>query len=173
MLVLEANRGPMTEYETGVGVGRWLLRAITLSGAVGAAGVVLLALANLCSASGAPSWRVVGFAAAALGFSMFYGLGARSMFTSSAVDSQMVTWWRTAWPYKMHQFWFNFVGSLVGWGCAWPLLEGFRRNPHKPEFQAAHALYFIVAFLGITGWLPYAMAGLASSLKAIAEKVAK
>lgn len=54
---------------------------------------------------------------------------------------------------QMHERWFNFLGSLMGWWAFWLLLYGqfVRRVP----FQATDLGLIIIAFIGMSGYLPY------------------
>lgn len=56
-----------------------------------------------------------------------------------------------------HQFWLNFVGSFVGWAALWVLVQKY----HGCIFQGCSIHHFswyifvaLIAFVGITGYLP-------------------
>jgi len=148
------------------------LHVATVSGLIGAGAILAVVLLGfLIPSSTAAPWRGRAFVVAALAASLFYGLGARAVFTDGQVEKQLEKAWGTDRPYRMHQLWFNFFGSLVGWGCSWPVLQAIWANPDKPDLKIAHAFYAVVAFLGITGYLPWAMAGLAGSFKTIVDKL--
>jgi hypothetical protein len=107
------------------------------------------------------------YAGLALVASAYYGWFARSIFTSKEGEDRRD--WPGLFPYKIHQFWLNFTGSMVGWGSAWNLrrfaIEGLE------HFGLSHALLALVAFLGVTGLLPYTLVGLATSIATAAEKL--
>lgn len=61
---------------------------------------------------------------------------------------------------RWQQRWLNFVGALVGWSVLWPLIRKYgpclladgRPSGAAPDGWAAFA--GLIAFLGITGYLP-------------------
>jgi len=92
---------------------------------------------------------------AALGMSLFYGLRACEIFSVSTEGR------RTSW--RVHQFWLNFLGSLVGWVAAWALLRpvvACASEACSLSVSASTVLVFFLAFIGITGYLPVAVVGL-------------
>jgi hypothetical protein len=114
-----------------------------------------------------PVWLNYTFLAVGLLFSFFYGLKACDAF---GVDAKGKPW---AW--HVHQFWFNAAGSAVGWSAAWFVA---RRVWHHmaatppAELSWSDAGFIAVAFVGITGHLPFATAGVLEGIKALALKVA-
>lgn len=112
------------------------------------------------------------FVVSALAMSMFYGLADRAIFDrrpdKAAIKDQCGVS-----PYLLHKFWFNFLGSLVGWGCAWAVLKPLWFGPlFYPGLESRHLLFAFVGLLGVTGWLPPATVGLARSLEAVLKRVA-
>ncbi len=125
-------------------------------------------------------WWVAG-----LIMSLLWGLRAVALFP----DDKHPRWG------FFYQFMFNFVGSLAGWCCVYALavrmwvvlpspqsllvrggpvpagLRGQALNP--PSFTGGDFLLFLMSFLGVTGHLPQAMAGLVSSIEKLAEVAAK
>lgn len=77
------------------------------------------------------------------------------------------SWW-------WHQRWFNFLGSLVGWFAGWILarryLPCFRGATLTPT--VSDLLTGFIAFVGVTGFLPYTIYGLISSVYRVGEKLA-
>jgi hypothetical protein len=54
---------------------------------------------------------------------------------------------------QRHERWFNFFGSLAGWWALWIVLYELylRRLP----VEAVHVALILIAFVGISGYLPY------------------
>jgi len=52
---------------------------------------------------------------------------------------------------RFHQFWFNFLGSLVGWSLLYVVLRHYRDNTTGVD----DAILLFVAFVGMTGHLPF------------------
>ncbi len=71
--------------------------------------------------------------------------------------------------WRIYQCWFNFIGSFVGWVLVVLLYVKIRRqgwdigNP-----SISQLLLFSIALLGITGWLPKTLYGIASSIAILA-----
>jgi hypothetical protein len=64
------------------------------------------------------------------------------------------------WPWKVHQFWLNFVGSATGWVCLWFVIVKvwpYLSSDAEPSFGWGYAALALVAFLGVTGYLPYTL----------------
>jgi len=107
------------------------------------------------------------FGLLALAASVFYGATACSIFDVSTSGKR--------WPWKLHQFWLNFAGSAVGWIALWSLIPrvlGCLSQSCSVDVSWSDVAVFFVAFVGITGYLPAAVVGLALSVKEIASKVA-
>ncbi|MFN0315332.1 MAG: hypothetical protein ACKVQA_09875 [Burkholderiales bacterium] len=103
------------------------------------------------------------FASIALVFSIFYGWKACDIFDVWTQDKKL------AW--KIHQFWLNLAGSIVGWAALWAATGGTLLTVH-PTLSITDAVLLLIAFVGITGYLPYAVVGLLQGLVALAKKVA-
>jgi hypothetical protein len=102
------------------------------------------------------------FLALAVIASLFFGFAACSIF---AVP------WPKSFAGRLYLFWFNFCGSLVGWGALailgdryWPCVSG------SCAVQAAFSDFALalVAFAGVTGHIPLATMGLFRGLAAFA-----
>jgi hypothetical protein len=96
-----------------------------------------------------PTWFSVAYTAAALIASVLYGLYAIDIFYQKPPELSGTQ--------RIHQFWFNFVGSVAGWIAGYSLcLKAYHvlwlsRPAH---LGLSHAVLFFVAFAGITGHLP-------------------
>lgn len=99
----------------------------------------------------------------ALAASLCYGYWTPEIFQVKATGK---------WPQppRVHQFWVNFLGSVVGWATLYYLLEMRLRVFDKVPNTAPGAIdiaLLLVAFLGVTGHLPYTLVGIASALDAL------
>jgi hypothetical protein len=95
---------------------------------------------------------------------------AASPPTPSALVVKPLSW-------HVHQFFLNFCGSLVGWIALWfvgqKLLCAFHGDPSDITWDITwpNAGISLVAFFGVTGYLPAATVGLIKGLaRFIAEK---
>lgn len=114
-----------------------------------------------------PEWISYIFLAVGLLASLLYGWKACDAFDVSAKDKP--------WAWRVHQFWFNFAGSLFGWAAAWFVArKGWQclavSCPAQLDWSDAGLI--AIAFVGITGHLPYATAGVLQAIKELALKVA-
>ena len=78
-----------------------------------------------------------------------------------------------SWARYLHQFWLNFGGSVVGWVALWIITQKLAAILAAPETAApqwSDAALFFLAFLGITGYLPFAII---TSVQAIKELISK
>lgn len=81
-----------------------------------------------------------------------------------------------SWAWKLHQFWLNFLGSVAGWSALWFLLRSALQCASAScsfQFGWSEVGAFLLAYLGVTGYVPFTVIGLASGVKELAEKVAK
>jgi len=92
----------------------------------------------------------------ALVFGLFFGLRAVFIFVDPKIyekkksndddekkEGKKLDWW-------FYQFWFNFVGAFIGWAVVYYLWE-----IDISKFGIEHFVALFIAFLGITGNLPY------------------
>jgi len=103
----------------------------------------------------------------ALALSLFHGLAFASVFSMSTSGK--------GWAWKLHQFWLNFLGSLVGWIAFWFLFRSVIECAEGScpfQFGWTDVGMFFLAFLGVTGYVPFTVIGLASGVKELATKVA-
>jgi hypothetical protein len=73
--------------------------------------------------------------------------------------------------WRIHQMWFNFVSSMMGWFAAYYLLTMLTFSRHEPG--ATDVVLLLVAALGITGYLPKTIAGIAASFQGLGKKLTK
>ena len=110
---------------------------------------------------------IIGFCAVGVLLSVFHGAMAPHIFVS-ADDRKDKSW---AW--HVHQFWLNFCGSVAGWAALWFVLEKLSAlvsSPSSAAPQWSDAALFFLAFLGVTGYLPFAIV---TSVQAIKELISK
>lgn len=106
------------------------------------------------------------FWAVAFSFSLFYGLKATKIFgvSTESMPSSGI----------LHQAWFNFLGSMLGWILAWTFVpdiyDSIKYDSHF-EIGLGRILIFILAFIGITGHMPYAIMLVINNLKLSFEKL--
>ena len=117
-----------------------------------------------------PNWPAIArstFFAFAVLFSIFYALKAIDIFTGSKSADM-------SGPQKIHQYWLNFVGSAVGWCCLWFVglkVVGHISSGTDPEIGWPYACVALVAFVGITGYLPFTVVKLVNSVGGLVEKI--
>lgn len=103
--------------------------------------------------------------------SLFYGWKCLDIFKVSKNEDEIE---RLGWPWRLHQRFLNFVGSLIGWITLWDFLNrcaGFL--DHSVTFGLWDLLEATVAFVGITGYLPLAVVGFIEGLRDLAAKLTK
>lgn len=116
---------------------------------------------------------IIGYASVAVVASLFYGWKAVEIFTEipkkPKEEQPHSAWW-------WHQRWLNFAGSLAGWVVLWILIK--RYLPHFTGQCEIILTYWdvigaVVAFIGITGYLPFTIIGLLSGAMSTFDKIAK
>jgi hypothetical protein len=117
-------------------------------------------------------WMVAVFWTIALVASLLYGWHAVAIFKAHIAGREepppRAWWW--------HQRWLNFLGALVGWITLWFLLRKFLGcafNDCNVELNAWDVVGSLVAFVGITGYLPNTVVSLVSGVGALAGKLAE
>lgn len=103
--------------------------------------------------------------------SLFYGLNAINIFFPKAKVQDTKS---EHWSWKVHQFWLNFLGSLVGWIILYFLLKRIdflKGNNCSFVLSIRDFIYGLLAFIGITGYLPMTIVGLVNSVTSLAQKV--
>jgi hypothetical protein len=114
-----------------------------------------------------PEWVSYTFLTVGLLASLFYGWKACDVFDVSAKAK--------GWAWRVHQFWFNLAGSLLGWAAAWFVARKTWQClavTCPAQLDWSDAALIAVAFVGVTGHLPYATAGVLQGIKELALKVA-
>src|SRR6266446_6977071 len=110
---------------------------------------------------------VIVFSVVALIFSVFHGAMAADIFMSADARRDK------SWAWHVHQFWLNFCGSVAGWAALWFIIEklgALFTPPRSAAPQWSDAALFFLAFLGVTGYLPFAIV---TSVQAIKELISK
>ena len=101
-------------------------------------------------------------------FSFFYGIKATKIFDVRAPDAP------TSW--KFHQFWLNFLGSVLGWVlftfAAIRVFQCYGGSCTQP-LNTWDAGMLLAGFIGVTGHLPIATVGLILHFSNLVEKYAK
>ena len=90
----------------------------------------------------------------ALGFALFFGLRAVYIFVDPKIHEKKKDKDEEKngkrWERWFYQFWYNFVGAFIGWVALYYIWE-----IDISKFRIEHFVALIIAFLGITGNLPY------------------
>ncbi len=113
-----------------------------------------------------PNWINIIFLALGVVGSLFFGFTACDVFEVAGAKTKH-------WAWKLHQGWFNFAGSAVGWFLAWFFarrLFQYLSAPCLPHLGWADAALIAAAFVGVTGYLPYATIQIVSTLRSLVEK---
>ena len=99
--------------------------------------------------------------------SLFYGLKACEIFGVSTEGK--------GWSWEVHQLWFNFIGSVAGWALLWTVghrVHTLVTGTGLAAVPFGDLILFLVAFVGVTGHLPYATMGVIQGLKDLVAKMA-
>ena len=105
---------------------------------------------------------------------IFFGLLASLFYGWKACDAFEVDAKGKTWGWRVHQFWFNFAGSLLGWIGAWFLArKGWQcvTLASPADLNWSDAGLIVATFVGVTGHLPYAVAGVLQGIKELAQKL--
>lgn len=97
-----------------------------------------------------PLWFNKIFIIAALLLSFFYAIWSFVIFKVKT-NERKISW-------IIHQIWFNFFGSFVGWVALWLLIRNVWfciERTYTIEVTFGDAFLFLIAFIGVTGHLPY------------------
>ena len=118
-------------------------------------------------------WKII-FWIIALSVSIFYSSWA---FRIHLVDEKIVEEQKDAPKNKawfIHQWWFNFIGSITGWFLLWILLPTilltFGPQPGYYLFQLKDVALLLIAIIGITGHLPLTVFGIAVGMNSLINK---
>jgi hypothetical protein len=123
-----------------------------------------------------PCYFKVGFCIFALTASLFYGWKAVEIFLSlspSRTDADLHRH-KKKWSWQLHQFWLNFFGSAVGWTCLWFVIVKVWADvacDRFPSLSWGESALALVAFLGVTGYLPFTAVNLANTATSLIGKL--
>jgi hypothetical protein len=93
--------------------------------------------------------------------------GMRWIFLVSSGSSRPQLW---------HERWLNLFGSLVGWVTGWLILVrhcGWPIQKCGGQPDGWDLIGGLVAFVGVTGYLPYTIVGLISGVHKLAGELIK
>jgi len=105
------------------------------------------------------------FLIVALGFSLFYGFSCKQIWFP---ENSKIT--KSRW---LHEVWFNFVGSFIGWICIFAIyksLSVFGWQTLVVNISWQHIILFLIGVSGITGLLPYILWGISRTLDQLIVK---
>ena len=114
-----------------------------------------------------PGWFEIAFWSVAVVVSLFLGFFC---FAIHGLDRKSYKL-----PAKIQQVWLNFVGALVGWMALWFLVRQWWGAWSLPSLYPEVPVHWtwadfglaLVAFVGISGYLPYAVIGAIQSSVAL------
>jgi hypothetical protein len=98
------------------------------------------------------------YAAVAIVASALYGWYAVEIFLGVPAPGKLEH--RKFLSWRIHQGWFNFCGSIVGWICLWILgvkWVPFAIADNYPSLSWGDVGLAFIAFIGVTGYLPSAV----------------
>jgi len=102
-----------------------------------------------------------------------FGIVASTFYGFKAFDIFEVSVKQKPWAWKVHQFWFNFTGSLIGWFLLWLLIQKVwlgMQTFSLSQIGILDIVILLISFIGITGYLPFGIASLLQSLKELTQK---
>ena len=110
----------------------------------------------------------IAFIIIALLLSLFHGIMATKIFVPElARKDKHWSWW-------VHQFWLNFCGSIAGFAALWFIIRkivAILPTPASAAPQWSDAALFFLAFLGVTGYLPFAIMTGVEAIKDLMSKI--
>jgi hypothetical protein len=116
-----------------------------------------------------PCWFVESFAVSAVLVSILHGCFCFEVHGLKRSDF--------SWPSLIQQGWFNFVGSLFGWAALWCLVRRAWSvwGVSSSSGQATISDFGLgfVAFVGISGYLPYTTMGAVDAIRAFIAEALK
>jgi hypothetical protein len=111
---------------------------------------------------------VIGFS-----YSAFIGFYAPRIFYFEGRKGNYTKETAPGWPWRIYQFGFNFIGSVVGWALAISYVQRYRSCPSTFSFSVADAIPLLIGLLGITGLLPRALWGVSDISGELARRLIK
>ncbi len=106
------------------------------------------------------------FLIVALLFSLFYGFFCKQIWFPENKNITKSRW--------LHEVWFNFVGSLIGWICIYAIYKSlsiFTWQTLVSNILWQHIILFLVGVLGIIGLLPYVLWGISRAVDQLISKI--
>lgn len=103
----------------------------------------------------------------ALVVSFFYGGFAKRIFWSKEQRIQVTQ--EFGWFGSLHQFWLNFICSVVGWFLFYQFIVAIRDIGIK-GLTFVHIVLLVFGMIGIVGWLPLTLLGVVKSFHKLAQK---
>lgn len=97
---------------------------------------------------------------AGAGFSFFYGSQAVNIFMSPDKKDTPIKH-NESW--NIHQFWFNFIGSFVGWAAMILLVQEYKNANGSFVIEIRHIVISLMILISITGHLPYLLSQIIDS----------
>lgn len=81
----------------------------------------------------------------------------------------------TSIPFKYHQYWFNTLGSFIGWVLLWIILPRLWDAIiwHDTDLAIKEIVLLFIAFIGITGHYPLIGYGFSKSISTLVERFTK
>jgi hypothetical protein len=79
-------------------------------------------------------------------------------------------------PRLIGQRWFNFLGSISGWLILWILLPNLIqcfKYQATNDLSMKDIILFLIALIGVSGYLPLLLFGIAKSANELANKIGK
>lgn len=117
-------------------------------------------------------WNIP-YAIIAVALSLFYGWKAVKIFKANKSDDDVE---KLDWSWKLHQSWLNFAGSIVGWLVLWVMFQKFLgciSDGCTVVFGAWDFIGYLIAFIGVTGYLPAAVVGFVGGLGSLGSKISE
>ena len=105
------------------------------------------------------------FWSCAAGATAFYGFGCFGVWPGDDYTPEKRAAFRRIW--FVHMYWMNGFGCLCGWGAA---RLAYLRFDSGVALGGVDLVLAVVAFLGLVGWLPYTLIGIAKAASNLAEK---
>jgi len=110
--------------------------------------------------------------------SLFYGLSSYRVFTYPHTDkvykenNLKIDVTKRA---RFHEFWTHLICSMIGWVCLYILYNDlFRQGLNSIDIRsitANHFLLLLVGLLGVIGFLPLTLWGIANTIQFLAKEV--
>jgi len=79
-------------------------------------------------------------------------------------------------PWVIHQRWFNLLGASTSWLILWSLLPCLIQSFSAQSMDCLslkEIILFLISLIGLSGYLPFLLFGIARSANEAANKIAK